>query len=167
MARKKDSNFHPDSVGDYENGYGKPPKTTQFKKGGPSPNPRGRSKGSLNFRTIVKNQMQTMTTMREGEKLKKVTKLEAMIASLLARASNGNTGAINGLLKFIQMTDVFAELTGSVDGPANDAQKIEITFVRVGSSPAGQVTRSEANGDVYINKAGETEATELAYRKPR
>ena len=41
---------------DYEVGYGKPPKSTRFRKG-QSGNPAGRRKGSFNLGTIVRREL--------------------------------------------------------------------------------------------------------------
>ena len=44
-ARKSKARRSPSPIGDHQVGYCKPPVATQFKKGQPSANPKGRPKG--------------------------------------------------------------------------------------------------------------------------
>lgn len=85
-------------------GPGRPPKDKQFKKG-KSGNPRGRPKGSLNFKTDLLDELkQAITINQHGEK-RKVTKQNAMIKMLVAKALQGDTRAamqvVHLIVKFI------------------------------------------------------------------
>jgi hypothetical protein len=81
----------------YKVGYGKPPKTTQFKKG-KSGNPRGRPKGSLNLATDLTAELGEHITVREDGRPRKVSKQRALIKSLMAKALQGDVRAMGSLL---------------------------------------------------------------------
>jgi hypothetical protein len=81
----------------YKVGYGKPPKTTQFKKG-KSGNPRGRPKGSLNLATDLTAELGEHITVREDGRPRKVSKQRALIKSLMAKALQGDVRAMTSLL---------------------------------------------------------------------
>ena len=82
---------------DYRIGYGKPPKTSQFKKG-KSGNPRGRPKGSLNLATDLTAELGEYITVREDGRPRKVSKQRALIKSLMAKALQGDVRATASLL---------------------------------------------------------------------
>src|SRR6516225_5270170 len=85
------------SMSGYKVGYGKPPKTRQFKKG-KSGNPRGRPKGSLNLATDLTAELGEHVTVREDGRPRRVTKQRALIKSLMAKALQGDVRATTAFL---------------------------------------------------------------------
>ena len=81
-------------TGDYEVGYCKPPRHTQFKPG-QSGNPRGRPKGTKNLKTDLIEELGERIVIREGDQPKKVSKQRAIVKSLVTRTLNGDTRAAN------------------------------------------------------------------------
>ncbi len=74
---------------DYEVGYGKPPKDTQFKPGR-SGNPRGRPKGARNFTTELREELNERIPIREGGKVRRISKRRAVLKAQVAKALNGD-----------------------------------------------------------------------------
>jgi hypothetical protein len=90
---------------DYEVGYGKPPKRTQFRKG-TSGNPNGRPKGARGFRTLLREAIQRPIVVREGERTRTVSKVEALIEATLLKALTGDARALHELLpKICELDD--------------------------------------------------------------
>ena len=86
--------------GDYEVGYGKPPKHTRFQPG-QSGNPRGRPKGTKNLKTDLMEELGEKILVREGDHARQVSKQRAMVKALLARALKGDVRAANLLLSMM------------------------------------------------------------------
>jgi len=82
---------------DYDVGYGKPPKSGQFKPG-QSGNPKGRPTGAKNLITVLEEELQAKVPIKELGKSKKVTKQEAMVKALMLKAIQGDVKAINAVV---------------------------------------------------------------------
>jgi len=79
-------------MSDYKIGYGKPPKSGQFKRG-KSGNPKGRPKGSLKLAADLAAELSEQITVREDGKARRVSKQRALIKSLMAKALQGDVRA--------------------------------------------------------------------------
>ena len=99
--------------GDYEIGYRKPPKNTRFKPG-KSGNPKGRPKGSKNFRTDAKAVLNERIPISEGGKQKKVTAQAATLKRLRAKALAGDSRALDRFVSLAQQYN---------DDPAPEAER--------------------------------------------
>src|ERR1700745_1334214 len=83
---------------DYEVGYGKPPKRSQFKPG-KSGNPRGRPKGTASFKSDLAAEMRERIALRDKNgRAHKVTKQRALIKLLFSLALQNEKSAITALL---------------------------------------------------------------------
>ncbi|MBO6898434.1 MAG: hypothetical protein JJ868_13760 [Shimia sp.] len=100
---------------DYEVGYGKPPKHSQFKKGR-SGNPKGRPKGAKGVVASIKREMERKVTIREGGQEVTISKAEAVAKRILAKALSGDAGALKLLLQFdaeqVQQVEIGGEQSG-------------------------------------------------------
>ncbi|MBO9400931.1 DUF5681 domain-containing protein [Shimia sp. R9_3] len=96
---------------DYEVGYGKPPKRTQFKKG-QSGNPKGRPKAAKGFAANLKQELEDLVTVREGNREVKMPKAQAVAKRLVANALKGDMRALAMLSKL--ETEFDAELEAGV-----------------------------------------------------
>lgn len=85
---------------DYQVGYGKPPKHTRFMKGS-SGNPKGRPKGTKNLATDLQEELSEKLTLREGDRVAKVTKQRALLKALVAKALKGDSKAAAVILKLV------------------------------------------------------------------
>ena len=83
--------------GDYEVGYGKPPRHTRFAKG-QSGNPRGRPCGAKNFNTLLEEALNEPVTVTENGGRRKVSKLQAIVTQLVNRSATADFRAMKILL---------------------------------------------------------------------
>lgn len=102
------------SKSDYDVGYGKPPKHTQFKKG-QSGNPKGRRKGARGLKTDLREELMEMLTINENGKTTKLTKQRLMIKQLFAKASKGD---VRAAIKMLEMANALL-------GPEQEASDAE------------------------------------------
>jgi len=84
-------------VKDYEVGYGKPPKKSQF-KAGESGNPRGRKKNTRNLKTDLLKLLGQRIFVREGERKFRVSAQEGVLMALLSKCLKGDTKSITTLV---------------------------------------------------------------------
>jgi hypothetical protein len=100
--------------GDYEVGYGKPPKHSQFKPR-QSGNPSGKPKGTKNLKTDLLEELGELVHLREGDRDMKISKQRALIKSLVARGVKGNDRAAAKII------DLYMRVVG-IEDAANEAE---------------------------------------------
>jgi Family of unknown function (DUF5681) len=83
--------------GDYEVGYGKPPRGAGFKKG-QSGNPRGRPPHSKNLSTMLNDTLNEPVTITEDGRRRKITKREAVIKQLVNKSASADPRSLKILL---------------------------------------------------------------------
>ncbi len=86
--------------GNYEVGYCKPPKHTQFKRGR-SGNPKGRPEGARNLKTDLLEELGEQILVCEGSRELRVSKQRAMLKTLTAKALKGDTRAAALVLNMV------------------------------------------------------------------
>jgi hypothetical protein len=84
--------------GKYEIGYGRPPSHSRFKPG-QSGNPKGRRRGSVNVESVFHKILNEKVSVREGTRVSRIPKLEAMIRNLTVLALRGDPKAFATVLK--------------------------------------------------------------------
>ncbi len=100
--------------GDYEVGYGKPPRHSRFRTG-QSGNPKGRPKGALSLGTLLEKALAEMVVVRKGDRQQRISKGEAMIIQLVNKAAGADLAAMKMLLD-VERRKVQAE-TGKLPPP--------------------------------------------------
>jgi hypothetical protein len=106
----------------YAVGYGRPPKHTQFRPG-KSGNKKGRPKRQRNVRTVVKETLSQPITIREGDRTRSLTKLDAIVLTMVNGSVKGDPKAQASLLAWLRlygMTDEAPEANPSEPLTAND-----------------------------------------------
>ena len=93
-----------DKDGDYEVGYGKPPRHTRFAKG-QSGNPRGRPPGAKSFNTLLDEALNERVLVAENGGRRKVSKRQAIVTQLVNRAATADFRAMKMLLDFARDTE--------------------------------------------------------------
>jgi hypothetical protein len=125
-------------------GYRKPPRRTQFKRG-QSGNPKGRPRGSRNFRTDVKSTLNQVVKVKDAGKARKISAQEAALLRLRERALNGNPRALDRLLSLAQAHNNDEQEPIGASLSADDMQILEVFLSRVSSGAAGPFGSTSSN----------------------
>lgn len=86
---------------DYDVGYGKPPKSGQFRKG-ESGHQKGRLKGRKNLKTELLEELAERIHIREDGERRQISKQRAIIKQLVAKAIKGDPRAASAVFQFVQ-----------------------------------------------------------------
>ena len=89
-----------DNEGDYQVGYGQPPRHSRFKKG-QSGNPKGRPSGKKTLSTVLSDALAELVIVVNNGQRKKITKLEAIGTQLVNKAAAGDPKATQQLLALL------------------------------------------------------------------
>src|SRR5436305_6154171 len=99
-------------------GYCSPPVHSRFKPG-ESGNPSGRAKGSQNLKTLFNKVLDEEISLREGADVKKITKAEAIIRSVVV-------GALKGDARNVAILFRLAEQAGQFQDPSSEITNITV-----------------------------------------
>ena len=120
-------------MNNYKVGYGKPPRSGQFRKG-KSGNPRGRPKGRVNLATDLAIELTQKITIREDGRSCTISKQRALIKALVAKALQGDVRAMTALL------GLYARLIAEL--PPDEAQPIDANELQILRRFAPRLLRS-------------------------
>jgi hypothetical protein len=94
--------------GQSEVGYRRPPVHTRF-KAGRSGNPHGRSAGRPNTKTTVARVVNETVPVREGDKTRQMTKLEAMLQAHTMKAMKGDARSASIVIGLVTRMGLLGE----------------------------------------------------------
>ena len=123
MSLNEDSSKTPlepkPTEGDYEVGYKKPPKHTQFKPGQPG-NPKGRPKGSMSKRMRFAKHLNRKVEVPSGKATKLMTMADLIDMNLISKAAKGS---IQHIKHVKELEDKYA-----INEPSTPITHIIVTF---------------------------------------
>lgn len=117
------------ATGDYEVGYGKPPKSGQFKPG-QSGNLKGSRKKPESVAEQVRRILGKKVTVTEGGKQKRLTLQEIMLTSVANKAAKGDLKALSFIMDLTKSHEDQSTSTINPDQLESDSQALIDTFLR-------------------------------------
>jgi len=108
---------------DYEVGYRKPPKQTQFKKGR-SGNPAGRSKGSRSFKSLLMSALSEKVTVKENGCSRKVSKREAAAIQIANKAAMGDLRSAKFIAALVDLLEMEQEQKARAEGSSRARESL-------------------------------------------
>lgn len=139
-----ENDAEPTSTGDYEVGYGKPPKHTQFKPG-QSGNPRGRPKGSKNFKSDLLDVLNKPVQIAENGRKRKISSQLATLLRLREKALAGDARSLDRLLDYARSYNDEEETADHATRSASDESILANFEARVRQRLAQEDDKSDGD----------------------
>src|SRR5262249_46616793 len=111
--------------GDYAVGYCRPPLAHRFKHGNTA-NPKGRGKGSKSRKIVIQDVMFEPVTVREGERTRQMSALEAVLKKTLSKALAGDNKAALTIIGIAQKEGI---LTPAQEQAVNDMSENDLAII--------------------------------------
>ena len=145
----------PNGAQTFSVGYGRPPVHSRFKPG-QSGNPKGRRKGQRNVRTVVDGELSQRIKVREGNRTRSLTKLDAFVVTLVNAALKGDAKAWASLINLLRSLGMTGEPPVATDQKpyTADDESIIADFLRRQGSEEQQPTKNKEK-----DKEGPTDTT--------
>jgi hypothetical protein len=134
MTNNLDKTVPKSGRGDYEVGYKKPPRNTQFRKG-KSGNPAGRPKRTVNVQASLHNALSEPVIVRVDGKPTKMSSLDAGLLNLRTNMLKGDPKAFAILVKLMASADMIKlpqESETDVSISPEDQRMLDDFYARVG-----------------------------------
>src|SRR5580658_3055917 len=109
---------------DYEVGYGRPPKASQFRKG-QSGNPRGRPKNAKSFKTFLTTALREKVTVSENGDNRRSSKREAAAIQLANSAAMGDLRALRVIMDLLGELEEREEQIYAATAGSTSRERIE------------------------------------------
>ena len=130
----------------YDVGYGKPPRHSQFGKG-LSGNPRGRAKGSRNLSTLLDSALDERVIVSENGKRKRISKREAILKQLVNKAASGDPKSIQMLLTELRLVEGRQPSVESMLLDETDREVIRQLYERLHESNQNEKEEEKTNNE--------------------
>ena len=144
--------------GTFEVGFGKPPRSTQFKPG-QSGNPAGRRRGARNFATAIEEELAARVTVTENGRRRRISKREVIAKHLVNKSATGDLKAILLLLNEARARETNAANPAAdalLDTP-EDRRVFDGIIARIRNSVPQSQLSSPENGTDAVRTSDETE----------
>jgi len=143
----------------YGIGWGKPPQHTRFKKGH-SANPKGRPSGTRNLKTDLTNELGGRIRVREGDRETLISKQEAFVKSLVARALKGDSRASSLLVTMMAKLLDVASAPAPTEVSADEQEIIDAYYNRRFAEAA--IPKPNGDATESVSSIGPQEAAETS-----
>ncbi len=124
----------------YAVGYGRPPKTTRFRKG-ESGNPKGRPKGSRPVGAVLQEILQQRIAVTENGRTRRIPALEVMLRRLANDAMRNDVAALKTILMLVDRYGEASESKIKLDDLLEEDRAILANFL-----PQLQTAPKKPNG---------------------
>ena len=114
--------------GDYQVGYGKPPKSGQFQPG-KSGNPNGRPKGRPSLYEVILEEAARIARVKVGDKIEHIDKDRAMMRRLFDLGLHGNVVALRYAMSLLAQAQAALVETADPEAPLTEEELAVLKLV--------------------------------------